>query len=321
MSTTNRTALITKLYKVLKKHYKAPSVRGDQPVLQTLLFACTLENAKYEVAEQVYGLLKSSYFDWNEIRVTTVKELSEVMHALPDAVRAAANLKGVLQSVFESEYSFEIDSLKKQNIGQATKKLEKLDGATPFVVAYTTQMALGGHAIPLDRGALGVLVVLGVISEQEAAAHNVPGLERTIPKSKGQEFGLLLHQIGAEFVASPFSPHLRDLLLSIAPDCKERLPKRTAKKPPEPLPTPERAKEVKAKHVEPEKLDGKKKATDRKSHEKAQEKQKPTEARKKEAVARKGADHGHRATAAQSKKKAAAKRKVPTKQLAKRKPR
>lgn len=320
MSTANRTALITKLQKVLKKHYKAPSVRGDQPVLQTLLFACTLENAKYEVAEQVYGLLKSSYFDWNEIRVTTVKELSEVMHALPEPTRAAANLKGVLQSVFESEYSFELDSLKKQNIGQATKKLEKLEGASPFVVAYTTQMALGGHSIPLDRGALGVLVVLGVISENEAQAHSVPGLERTIPKSKGQEFGLLLHQLGAEFVASPFSPHLRDLLLSIAPDAKDRLPKRTAKKP-QPVPAPASSKEhAKHKHAEPEKLDGKKKIAER--DEKVADKQKQHETRKKEAVGRKPSDHGHRAAAAQSKKKTGpVKRKAPSKQLAKRKPR
>ena len=321
MSTANRTALISKLHKVLKKHYKAPSVRGEQPVLETLLFACVLENAKYEVAEQVYSAVKSGYFDWNEVRVTTIKELSEVMHALPDPARAAAHLKGVLQSVFESEYTFEIDSLKKQNIGQAAKKLEKLDGATPFVIAYATQMSLGGHSIPLDRGALGVLVVLGVITEQEAQAHSVPGLERTIPKSKGQEFGLLMHQLGAEFVASPFSPHLRDLLLSIAPDAKERMPKRTTKKPaPEPV-APEPAKApAKQKQLESAKLDGQRKV---KGHEKVAEKvaQKPVDARKKEAVSKKAAAHPHRAPAQSKKKAGAAKRKPPQKQLAKRKPR
>ena len=128
--------------------------------------------------------------------------------------------------MFESEYSFDLESLKKQNLGEAVKRLQKLDGATPFIVAYAVQTALGGHSIPVDRGTLGVLYVLGVISEAESASGNLPGMERAIPKSKGQEFGSLLHQLGAEFVANPFSPPLRELLLSIAPDAKDRFPKR-----------------------------------------------------------------------------------------------
>ena len=102
-------------------------------------------------------------------------------------------------------------------------------------------MALGGHSIPLDRGALGVLVVLGSASEAEAHSGSVTGLERAIPKSKGQEFGALLHELGAEFVANPFSPPFRELLLSIAPDAKDRMPKRGVKKP-EPEPEPPKKK-------------------------------------------------------------------------------
>ena len=231
MSTPSRAALLGKIHKVLKKHYKVVPDRGDHPVLDSLLFACCLENASHDHARQVFETMRSSFFDWNEIRVTTVKELSEVMHALPEPTEAAARLKGVLQSVFESEYSFDLDSLKKQNIGQAVKRLQKLDGATPFAIAYVTQMALGGHAIPLDRGALGALVVLGVASESDAADSTVPGLERAIPKSKGYEFAALVHELGAEHVLHPFSPSYRDLLLSINSDARDRLPKRSVKKP------------------------------------------------------------------------------------------
>lgn len=232
---TNRAALLTKIHKVLKKHYTPVTPRGEQSVLESMLFACCLENTALETAETVFQAVKSSFFDWNEVRVTTVKELAEVMGALPDPVAAAAHLKAILQTVFESEYSFDLEALKKQNIGQAVKRLQKLDGATAFNVAYCTQTALGGHAIPLDRGALGVLLALGAASEAEAGSGSVAGLERAIPKSKGQEFGALLHELGAEFVANPFAPAFRDLLVSITPDAKDRLPKRGAKKP-EPAP-------------------------------------------------------------------------------------
>ncbi len=232
---TNRAALLTKIHKALKKHYAHLAPRGEQPLLESLLYATCLENNREEVADKVFHSLKTSFFDWNEVRVTTVRELAEVMAPLEDASVAAAHLKSVLQTVFESEYSFEIEAFKKQNIGQAVKQLQKIEGATPFSVAYATQRVLGGHSIPLDRGALQALFVLGAATQAEVASGAVAGLERAIPKSKGQEFGALLHAIGADFVANPFSSTLRDFVLSIVPDAKDRLPKRGVKKPePEP---------------------------------------------------------------------------------------
>ncbi len=237
MTTSNRAATLNKTHKVLKRTYKYHPLKGEQPVLESLLFACCLENARHDVAQQALAKTQSAFFDWNEIRVSTVKELAEVMDMLPEPTEAAARLKGVLQSVFESDYSFDLEHLKKQNIGAAVKKLQKLHGATPFNVAYVTQTALGGHSIPVDTGTLGALYVLGVISESEAKESVVPGMERAIPKSKGQEFGALLHELGADYFANPFSPSLRELLLSISSDAKERFPKRAPKKAPAP-PTP-----------------------------------------------------------------------------------
>ena len=309
MSISNRASILNKIHKSLKKHYKVAPERGDQPVLDALLFACCLENAPQGTAHTVYDTVRSSFFDWNEIRVTTVKELAEVMHALPEAGEAAARLKNVLQSVFESEYSFNLDSLKKQNLGQAVKRLQKLDGVTPFAAAYVTQTALGGHAVPLDRGTLESFVVLGAASPQEAASGNVPGLERAIPKSKGAEFSALVHELGAEMVAHPFSTAYRDLLLSIAPDAKDRLPKRAPKKAPEPPPAPAPTADAKA--------DGKKRAAA--AQQPAGRRGEPA------AAARKPADRAKKAPPPPpAKKKPAAtmpKKKLKAKPLAKRKPR
>jgi endonuclease-3 len=245
MSTPNRTAVLNKTHRVLKKSYKYAPLRGEQPLLESLLFACCLENARHDTAGEAFEKLRGSFFDWNEIRVSTVKELSETLPALPNPTAAASRLKNILQAVFESDYSFDLEHLKKLNLGAAVKKLQKLPGATPFVVAYATQVALRGHAIPIDSGTSGALYVLGAISAAEAENGVVPGIERVISKSKGPEFAGLLHELGAEFHANPFAPALRELLLSIARDAKERFPKRTTKKPaaePEPAAQPAPAK-------------------------------------------------------------------------------
>jgi endonuclease-3 len=229
MTASNRSSLITKTFKVLKQHYDPISPPADRTVLEHLLYACCLENASPEAADEAFARLQQAFFDWNEIRVTTVTELAETMSSLPDAPAAATRLKRALQHIFEAHYSYDIEALKKQNIGKAAKELAAIRGVTDFGVAYVTQHGLGGHSIPVSEGIIGVLQVIGVISEAEAKKRRVPGLERAIPKSKGVEFASLLHQLGAEFFASPYSSNIRSIVLEIAPDAKGRLPKRPTK--------------------------------------------------------------------------------------------
>jgi endonuclease-3 len=239
MATPNRASLINRTLKIARKHFKLVPAPKDRTLFEHLMFACLLENSPHELAEQVFKTLKEDYFDWNEVRVSTIRELSEVTKPLVDSAEAALRLKQTLHSVFEGVYQFDLETLKKQNIGQAAKQLEKLNGSTPFVVAYVTQHALGGHSMPVNRGLLTAMHVVGVISDAEWKAGTVPGLERTISKNRGIEVGSLLHQLGVEVGRNPYGPNARKLLLEIDPKCKDRLPKRKAPEPPAPPPQPE----------------------------------------------------------------------------------
>lgn len=242
MASKNRAALITKVLKVVKKHYKPVAPPKERTLLQNLLFACCLENSLHDAAEKVFHSLSTDYFDWNEVRVSTIRELSDVLKPLNDPAESATRLKRVLQSVFETHYSFDLEPLKKQNIGVAVKTLEKYNGSTPFIVAYVTQQSLGGHSIPVNQGLLESMRIVGVVTDAEAAKGAVPGLERTVPKNKGVETGSLLHQLGVEMHRSPYGQTIRKLLLEIEPDCKDHLPKRPkADEPAPPPPAPAKA--------------------------------------------------------------------------------
>ncbi|HUS39558.1 MAG: hypothetical protein WBF93_02450 [Pirellulales bacterium] len=226
---TSRSALLTKSHKVLKKYFEPVVPNLRLPVLDQLILACCLEDASAKDAQRAFDAVQEQFFDWNEVRVSSVKELSEVMQMLAFPQEAANRLKGTLQSVFEANYSFDLEKLKKENIGVAIKKITKYGGVTPFVVSFVTQTALGGHAIPVSRGGLESLYILGVINEKEKNSYTVPGLERAISKNKGVEFGSLLNQLGGQLRRFPYGASTRKILLDIAPDCKDRLPKRVTK--------------------------------------------------------------------------------------------
>ncbi|HUG66175.1 MAG TPA: hypothetical protein VMM76_00390 [Pirellulaceae bacterium] len=230
MSASNRANILTKTVKVLRKHFKPAAPPSDRSVLEHLLYACCLEKSKHDVTDDVFAKLQESYYDWNEVRVTTIAELAEVMAPLNDPPQAANRVKRALQGVFEKYYSFDIDTLRKGNLGKAVKEFESINGITPFGVSYVAQNALSGHSIPINSGAIDLFIVLDVVTEAEASKGRIPGLERTVPKTKGVEFGSLLHQLAVDYAMSPFSPKVRSIILEIDPTAKDRLPKRSPKK-------------------------------------------------------------------------------------------
>jgi endonuclease III len=249
MTAISRTAQFAKVHKALKKHYKASPCNAGRTVVEHLLFACCLEDAHHDAAEEAFAGLVHTFFDWNEVRVTSISELSEVMACLPDPRAAANRVKRVLHAVFEATFNFDLEDTRKKNLGPTVKWLEKLDGTTHFTVAYVVQGALGGHSIPIDSGTMAVLRLLDLVTDKDVSAGVVPGLERAMAKSKGIEFGSLLHELGADFSANAYSPQLREILLQIDPECESRLPKRrlerVAKKTHEASPPERAAKEAK----------------------------------------------------------------------------
>lgn len=239
MATQNRGTRITKLLGQIKKQYKPVATTKDRPLLEHLLFACLLENSPHEAAEQAFERLKSEYVGWNEVRVSTKRELAETLKELNDPEQSAERLKRALHSVFESVYSYDLEHLKKQNLGQATKTIEKYEGTSPFTVAYVTQHALGGHAIPANQGLLLSFLTFDIISEKEAGDWHIPGLERAVPKTKGIETATILHQLGVEVGKNPYGTGARKLLVAIDSTCKARLPKK-----PEPPAPPKKKKKI-----------------------------------------------------------------------------
>jgi endonuclease III len=242
---SNRAARLTKLVSDLKKRYK-PAMPPQRPLFETILFATLLENSPPDAADKVFVEIESSYYDWNEVRVSSRSELAERMKPLSDPNGSADRLKRTVQSIFETVYKFDLEELKKQNLGQAVKTITGFDGVTPFVVNYATQHGLAGHAIACNEGVLIAMQVMDIITDAEAKKGLVPGLERAIPKSKGVEAQLVLHELGVEIGRNPYGPAAKKLLTELDPSCKDRLPKKPkAPEPPQEAPT-EKAPESKA---------------------------------------------------------------------------
>jgi len=221
MAVANRAKFVDKVYRLLRKQYTPQLPSSDRPVLQQAIFGVCLENAPLELAEAAYERLEQGFYDWNEVRVSSARELGEAFEGLPDPLDRGRGVKAILQSVFETHYQFDLEGLRRLSLGQAAKDLKKFDGVTPFVVAFVLQTALKGHAIPLDDTCIRAALRLGLVTEQTGPDEMRASLERLVPKNKGPAFCSLIRQLAFD-VCLPEKPRIeRCVLAEICPTAQE----------------------------------------------------------------------------------------------------
>lgn len=197
---TNKQRVLTNLFSGLKKRYD-PADPESRPVLEQLLYAILREGTTRELAERAYRNLQEKFFDWNEIRVSSVREVEEAIGHLPQAEARAQRLIALLQEVFETTFSFDLESLHKKPLKQASKQLSRYKAieGNDFAVAWVIQRSLGGHAVPLDAATIRVLRRLGVLEEGQDIEALRASMEHLVPKARGPLFNELISFLANEY--------------------------------------------------------------------------------------------------------------------------
>jgi endonuclease-3 len=190
-TTVNKQRVVNTIFSNLGKgKHQEPAAR---PVLEQFLYAVCREGVTRELADQAYRNLQERFFDWNEIRVSSIRELAEALDCLPDAEHRAQRLVEFLQEVFETTFSFDLESLQKKGVKQGAKQLARYQAANDFAVASVIQQSFGGHAIPLDGPSVRVLRRLGLLDAEGPDMEAVrSSIEHQVPKARAWLFGDLI---------------------------------------------------------------------------------------------------------------------------------
>lgn len=196
--TTNKQDLLNTMFTTLRKHYSV-SDPVERPVLEQMIYALLRDGTTTEEADAAFERLKSQFFDWNEVRVSSDHEIVEAFVGLPDAAVRAERVISLLQEVFESTYSFDLDSLHKKGVKQAAKQIGRYQAANDFTVAWVTQQTLGGQAIPIDAPTLRTVRRLGLVDSDAVDSEAVrTSLEHHVPKAKAPLFTELISLVARD---------------------------------------------------------------------------------------------------------------------------
>jgi endonuclease-3 len=123
----------------------------------------------------------------------------------------------MLQEVFETTFSFDLEPLQKKGLKLAAKQLSRFQAASDFAVGWVSQHALGGHAVPVDAQSLRVLRRTGLMDQDEPYSESSQAaLDELVPKARVGLFSDVISGVADEFCFEhkPDCPHC-----PLKPDC------------------------------------------------------------------------------------------------------
>ena len=208
MAGPSKQQFLSEIHNVLKERY--PIESGPPPkltVLEAVIFGICREGTTRDQANQALSRFKLNFFDMNEVRVSAIAEIQECLAGIPQPEERAQRIRKFLRQLFNHiiENSEKIrlehvlDPLIKKPLKDALKVLEQFEALTSdYVSATVVQLALGGHAIPLDNETRRALEQLGVADSGMDAQALRGLLERAVPKQRAVEFITLIEELAHE---------------------------------------------------------------------------------------------------------------------------
>ncbi len=242
---SDKQAILKKLFPLLKKQYKSSLPKYDLPILETLIYAICLENASSEQADAAQQNLDENFHDYNEMRVSSISELNKAFEGMENPDLKSLRIRNVLHYVFEENYEFEFEGLRRKTLELATKQLNKIRDLSPFVKNFTLQVALGSHLIPVDDTMNRPLKWLGLVEPESSTEEASEHLKSAVRKTEGPLFCHLIRSLAhdpklAEFFESEPPTGEEDHDLNTSPGRLKALleqgPPKRAKKPAEKKP-------------------------------------------------------------------------------------
>lgn len=184
-----------KLYRELKRaHPKVEKTIYEDPA-EALICGIISEKLSESATSRALREMRTTFVDWNDLRVSRVQEIVEALGANTTRSRAAAAaLTAALRGIFDEHHKISLTILKKLGKRPARQGLEKLDGVSRFVINYCMLTSMEAHAVPLTQEMIEYLRKNGVIAP-DADEEEVEGfLTRQVAAKDAYEFYALLRR-------------------------------------------------------------------------------------------------------------------------------
>lgn len=193
---SERSALLHKVRRALRKRFGRPSPETAEDVAQLLLIFILLEETSREVVEDALKRIERGFVDLNELRVSSPTEIAEVIPGVPHAQRKGIRLTKLFSAMFLKHNTMDWDFLRSMGVREVRQYFETIAGGDEVLGAAAVMLLAAGHAVPADTDVRRVLTRLDLIGRDEDTASVHGFLERSVSRVQGFEVWWLIRRLG-----------------------------------------------------------------------------------------------------------------------------
>ncbi len=136
-----------------------------------------------------FNELKEGFVDWNEVRVSAVREIQEALGLCPGSLELAVFVKDLLELIHREKQDVSLEFLAEKNLGEIRQYLKRFRGLDPSTTELLLRVRKEHPVVPLNHAMELVLTRLGILRKGETRSKNEKSLHELVDPARH----LLLH--------------------------------------------------------------------------------------------------------------------------------
>jgi endonuclease III len=226
-----RSRLLRQVLGILEKARGRRRRRRRPDALETLLHSVLAGNGNDLLAAKILEKLHLELVDWNELRVTTPRDIEEMIAPLPDAAEKALILRRILHKLFRERHSLSLGHFKRFGQERLSQDLDELGGLNPAMRDRILLKAFDVNVLPLTEDIERVTKRLGLIESYLTSDKVKEAIEEILPPKRVYSFYHLMSEHAETVCSARNYVCATCILASVCVRSKSGEPKREARTP------------------------------------------------------------------------------------------
>ena len=161
--------------------------------LDLMLFLRLCQDMRLADAKKAFLALRTQFVDWNEVRISPVDEVREVLKGAPDTDALARFLQGFLMSLFLEQHHVGLEFVRDKTNAEIKAFFKKHPGFADSSLGLLLERVNDYPVVPLEAYAMTFLERVGLGTSEATALSRQKDLYEHVPKGQVLGLSLLIH--------------------------------------------------------------------------------------------------------------------------------
>lgn len=191
-----KTRSVKRHLKALEKKHKPAYPPESQPVLEKAIFGLLNHEAPFTNATRALRLFKDEFVDFNDLRVSSIREIATVMEDCRIDSELSYTLKDMLGQIFTIGHTLSLEFILEEELEVVEKHLGKLKAMPNWLATYVLTVTGRKTVVPLDPHTSRICQRLGLFGRKATMQTRRSTLKSIVSEADVMRFHLLFTEHG-----------------------------------------------------------------------------------------------------------------------------